>query len=129
MGIYPESKNKLNKKVILPGIEPGISGSVDQRLIHWATGPEDCQPYGLDSYAFLVLGFSEECLDARGEMFDALMTARSPRRCKYVREKRETGEMTRRSRVDVERAREKRTETVARGREHRSFVVPPFFLQ
>lgn len=59
-------------------------------------------------------------------MFDALMTPRSPRRCKYVRKKRETGEMTRRWRVDVVRAREKRTETVARGREHRSFVVPSF---
>ena len=25
--------------MILPGLEPGIAGSVDRRLIHWATGP------------------------------------------------------------------------------------------
>ena len=25
--------------MILPGLEPGISGSVDPRLIHWAIGP------------------------------------------------------------------------------------------
>ena len=30
---------RKKKKLILPGIEPGISGSVDRRLIHWATGP------------------------------------------------------------------------------------------
>ena len=30
--------------VILPGLEPGISGSVDPRLIHWAIGPIKTAP-------------------------------------------------------------------------------------
>ena len=30
-------KNDKNAKTTLLGIEPRISGSVDQRLIHWAT--------------------------------------------------------------------------------------------
>ena len=51
---YLVSPEKINstKKVILPGIEPGISGSVDRRLIHWATGPVDLQ---------LSLGVRSEC--------------------------------------------------------------------
>ena len=32
-------KYQTKKSLILPGIEPGISGSVDPRLIHWATEP------------------------------------------------------------------------------------------
>ena len=31
--------SKKKTFVSLPGIEPGISGSVDRRLIHWATDP------------------------------------------------------------------------------------------
>ena len=38
-GRRPMSLKVKKKKLILPGIEPGISGSVDRRLIHWATGP------------------------------------------------------------------------------------------
>jgi hypothetical protein len=35
----------------LPGLEPGISGSVDRCLIHWATGPDDL-------HDFLMMGLS-----------------------------------------------------------------------
>ena len=36
---YHLQKIQTKKCLNLPGIEPGISGSVDRRLIHWAIGP------------------------------------------------------------------------------------------
>ena len=37
--MYNKQIRYLMKNTILPGVEPGISGFVDQRLIHWAIGP------------------------------------------------------------------------------------------
>ena len=36
---FSSCQQKLRKVLTRPGLEPGISGSGDRRLIHWANGP------------------------------------------------------------------------------------------
>ena len=64
--------------MILPGIEPGISGSVDRRLIHWATGPVDLCVFGCPFGMILVF---------EGGLNDHLMTRRVSRKFMYRVEK------------------------------------------